>query len=80
MKFATFFVMCSKIYGKEKTLKSYQESGVRLQLVLVGLDFPFPNYEVRKNRKLIFRSFDFIQASSYFRNYMLDIVNQLPLC
>lgn len=72
--------MEKKIYGKEKTIKSYQDSGNRVQLVIVGLDLPFTAYEVRHNRRIEFRSFDLNESCKFFRNYILDIVNQLSLC
>lgn len=62
----------------EKTLFSFKTTGVRLQCVIKeGL--PFPTYEVRKNRLLIFRTTDKVNALKHFRLYCFDELECLKL-
>lgn len=65
-----------EIIMKEKTLKSYQENGYRVQLVVIYQP-QFDIYQLRVNRKRLFSCYDFNQALKVFRNEVVEHINTL---
>lgn len=65
----------------EKTLKSYQETGIRLQFVQIEYDDLHLEFELRLNRKKIYHgnavAFDY--CLKLFRNEVYKLINQTKL-
>lgn len=60
----------------EETIKSYQQKGIRIQLVEVSYN-DYKEYKVIRNRRQIWKSELFMSSLGMFRNEVLKNINQL---
>lgn len=63
---------------QEKTIKSYQEPGIRIQLVQRSDDRQ-TWYEVRTNRRIIYSSYRLDHIIVNFRSELYKYTNQLEM-
>lgn len=63
----------------EKTIKSYQEQGKRIQLVKINFENNSPYYQIRLNRQIKHTNTDLIKALGIFRNTIINELSQTKL-